>query len=119
MHDLSKRLEDRMKLFANLPEKRASENPVGTIPDDQIATSARPDIVLVEFTGVKLLKLTIPHNSQESMYKAKVMKSKKENHQKVSSDFDAMDLSAELHTLAIGYPVPEGLISKFFHHLRN
>ena len=118
-----------MKLFADLPGKKASENLVGTILDDLIVTSARPDIVLVENTGIKLLELTIPHNSQESMYKAKEIKNKKENHQKVLSDFDAKNLPAtiptELYTiemdlLAIGYPVPEILaLLKLFLSLKK
>ena len=46
---------------------RASENPVATIPDDTLVTSAQPDIVLVGEDEVTLIELTIPHNSLESL----------------------------------------------------
>ena len=49
-----------------------------------------------------MLELTIPHNAQESMLKAKTFKSQKENYQKVLSDFDARMMSAELFTIEIG-----------------
>ena len=65
-------------------------------------TSARRDMVLVENQSVKLIELTVPHNSQESMRKAKVLKSSKEKYQKVLSDFDVKGLSAELYTIEIG-----------------
>ena len=56
-------------------------------------------MVLVENQSVKLIELTVPHSSQESMRKAKVLKSSNENYQKVLSDFD---VSAELYTIEIG-----------------
>ena len=56
-------------------------------------------MVLVENQSVKLIELTVPHNSQESMHKTKVLNSSKENYQKVLSDFD---VSADLYTIEIG-----------------
>ena len=53
MRDLSEHLEDGVELFADLPGRRTFDSPSGTIPDNLIVTSARPDMVLVENQSVK------------------------------------------------------------------
>ena len=67
---------------------RASENPLATIPENILITSARPDIVLVEDKEITLLELTIPHNSMESISNARARKSMKENYQQTLSDLE-------------------------------
>ena len=56
-------LEDNVILYADLPNMRASDNPIATIPESTLITSACPDIVLVGHDEITLLELTIPHNS--------------------------------------------------------
>ena len=53
---------------------RASENPVATIPEDTLVTSARPDIVLI---GEDKVTLTIPHKSLESLSNARLQVTKR------------------------------------------
>ena len=93
---------DLIDIPSDLSGWRASENPVGTIPEELLVTTARPDIVLVKNSAITMIELTVPHNAQESMLKAKTFKSQKENYQKVLSDFDARRVSAELYTIEIG-----------------
>ena len=57
---------------------RASENPVATIPEHVLVTSAHPDIVLVGEDKVTLIEFTIPHNSPESLSSTTDRKSHKE-----------------------------------------
>ena len=70
-----------MVLYVDLPGMRASDNPQGTIPDSILVTSAHPDIVITEQNVVTLIELTIPHNSLDSMTRAKERKSEKELYQ--------------------------------------
>ena len=70
-----KHLDHNIALYADLPSMRASENPVATIPEDILVTSARPDIVLVGVDEVTLTELTIPHKSMESLHNARDRKS--------------------------------------------
>ena len=92
-----------MEIYADLPEMRASENPQGTIPDNVIITSARPDIVIIEQGYVHLIELTIPHSSPDSMTKAKERKSEKQLYQQALSDMESKGLAAEPHTISIAW----------------
>ena len=56
---IKEHLDCNTTLYADLPGMRASENPVATIPDDTLVSSARPDIVLVGEDEVTLIELTI------------------------------------------------------------
>ena len=58
-------------LYANLPGMRAYENPVSTIPEEILVTSARPDIVLAGEDIVTHIELAITHNSFESLSNAR------------------------------------------------
>jgi len=97
-------LPPEVSLIVDLPGSRACENPVSTIPDRILVTSARPDIVLITESEKKidLLELTIPHNSLESISNARTRKSTKENYQQALSDLESRDWSANLHTIEIG-----------------
>ena len=81
---------------------RASENPVATIPENILVTSARPDIVLVGVDEVTLIELTIPHNSMESLNNARDRKSHKEPYLQALSDLEAKGLVTLLYTVEIG-----------------
>ena len=99
---IQKHLDDNIALYADLPSMRASENPVATIPEDILITSARPDIVLVGVDEVTLIELTIPHNSMESLYNAKERKSHKEIYVQALSDLETKGLPSRLLTIEIG-----------------
>lgn len=102
-------MEDE-KLYADLPNLRACDNPPSTIPDDIYTTSARPDIVLVRGKVVVLMELTIPYNSPESMRNAQRRKKGKENYQLALSEMDRKGYKASLITLevgALGHSLPQ------------
>ena len=80
MQDLRDHLEDNVTLYVDLPNMRASDNPLTTIPESILVTSAHPDIVLVEEDDTTMLELAIPHNSIESIPNARIRKSTKENY---------------------------------------
>ena len=48
-----------VKIFADLPNHMANENPPTTIPLNIVPTSERPDIVLVYPGGLSILELTV------------------------------------------------------------
>ena len=75
------KLNNDTNLYADHPGRLASENPVSTIPENIIVTSAWPDIVLVRNSEVTLIELTILHNSMESISNARTRKSKKQLYQ--------------------------------------
>ena len=66
---------------------RASNNPLTTIPESILVTSARPDIVLVEEDDITQVEL-IPHNSMKNISKARIRKFTKEIYQQALSDLD-------------------------------
>ena len=57
---------------------------------------AQPDIALVGVAEVTLIKLTIPHNSMENLYKARDHSSHEEMYLQVLSDFEAKGLATRL-----------------------
>ena len=58
-------LLDGTTLYADLPGLRASENPATTIPTSVTATTARPDVVVIQDNRITLLELTVPTNTPE------------------------------------------------------
>ena len=82
-----KSIKEHLILYADLSGMRASENPVATIPEDILVTSAWPDIVLMGENEVTLIELTIPH---ESLHNAGDRKSHKEIYLQAPSDFEAL-----------------------------
>ena len=95
-------LEDNVILYADLPNMRASDNPIATIPESTLITSARPDIVLVGHDEITLLELTIPHNSMESISNARARKSTKANYLQTLSDLERKGFKPYLLTIEIG-----------------
>ena len=87
-----------MVLYADLPGMRASDNPQGTIPDSILITSACPDITINE---QNVVALTIPHNSLDSMTRAKERKPEKELHQQPLRDLESEGFVGELYTIEI------------------
>ena len=102
MNGLQDHLDDNVTIYADLPNMRASDNPLATIPESILITSARPDIVLVGDREITLLELTIPHNSVESINNARVRKCLKENYQQTLSDLERKGFSSNLLTIEIG-----------------
>ena len=66
---------------------RASNNPLTTIPESILVTSACPDIVLVEEDDITRVEL-IPHNSMKNISNARIRKFTKEIYQQALSDLD-------------------------------
>jgi hypothetical protein len=90
------------KVFADLPNQRACEAPVSTVPTDLTITTARPDIVLIEDKTVTILELTVPWNSASSLDNARSRKENKPNYQLLTSDLSAQGYSALFLTIEIG-----------------
>ena len=88
-------------MFADLPNLRASDNPMATIPIEILSTPYRPDIV-VRQNKVILLELTVPFHSPESMSKTKQRKESKELYQLALNDLEANGFDPLLLTLEIG-----------------
>ena len=89
MKSIKKHLDSETTLYADLPGMRANENPVSTILEVVLVTSARPDIVLVGEGEVTLIELTIPHNSLESLSNARDHKSQNKIYLQALSDLEA------------------------------
>ena len=68
---IQEHLDSNIMLYADLPGMQANDNPISTIPENTLVTSASPDIVLVGEDKVILIELTIPHNSMESLSNAR------------------------------------------------
>ena len=64
---IKEHLDSDTTLYADLPGLRASDNPVSTIPESTLVTSARPDTVLIRADEISLIELTVPYNSLESL----------------------------------------------------
>ena len=88
--------------YADLPGMRVNENPVSTIPDEILVTSARPDIILISKNRLKLIELPVSHNSPESLSNARHRKSQKETYLQVLSDLEVKGIASQLHTIEIG-----------------
>ena len=96
-------LSEGEKVYADIQNLRACDNPSATIPEKIVTTSARPDLVLVLVLEkeVVLMELTIPHNSLEAMNNAQRRKKSKENYQLVLGEMDKQGLKASLVTLEV------------------
>ena len=81
---------------------RASDNPLATIPESILITSAPPDIVLLEDDQVILLELTVPRNCTESISSARARKSLNENYQQTLSNMEQKGFNSYLLTIKIG-----------------
>ena len=57
----------QLQTYADIPGIRALDNPLATIPESIVVTTACPDVVIIEQKDVTLSELTIPQNSSESM----------------------------------------------------
>ena len=99
---LKDHLEPDMVLYADLPGMIASDNPQGTIPDSILVTSARSDIIIIEQIFATFIELTIPHNSLDSMTRAKERKSEKELYQQALNDLESKGFEGDLYTIKIG-----------------
>ena len=89
-------------LYAELPVMRANDNPISTIPENTLVTSASPDIVLVGEDEVILIELTIFHNSKESLSNTRKRKSEKELYQQAISDLEVKSIVSNLFAIELG-----------------
>ena len=90
------------KIFADLPNHRAVEQPPSTVPPSVISTSARPDIFIIQGNLATILELTVPWNSSSSIENARVRKQAKASYQFLASDLHAKGFKVNLLTIEIG-----------------
>ena len=82
-------LEEEDVLYADLPGKRVSENPTSTVPVSILATSARPDMVLIRSMEITLIELTVPYDSRENLNNARARKFQKSSYLELLGDLEA------------------------------
>jgi len=103
-------LEEEDVLYADLPGKRASENPTSTfVPVSILATSARPDMILIRSMEITLIELPVPYDSRENLNNARARKSQKSSYQELLGCLEAKGYSASLVTCEIsslGHSLP-------------
>ena len=105
-------LEEEDVLYADLPGKRVSENPTSTVPVSILATSARPDMVLIRSMEITLIELTVPYDSRENLNNARARKFQKSSYLELLGDLEAKGYSASLVTCEIsslGHSLPVSL----------
>ena len=90
-------------VFADLDNLRASESPLATIPYDAVATTARPDIIVLSRDGkLRIAELTICTNSPEGLKNAKLRKTSKENYIQLLGDIERKGIKDTYTTNEIG-----------------
>ena len=62
-------------IFADLDHFRAAESPPTTLPERNIVTTARPDLVILKENTIRMIELTICTDSKEGMEAARKRKS--------------------------------------------
>ena len=67
-------------LYVDLPGKRASDTPQATVPVSILATSDRPDMVLIRGLENTLIELTVPYDLRENLNGARYRKSNKSSY---------------------------------------
>ena len=82
------KVPEDVRIYADLPGLKACNNTPGTIPEEFLVTSARPDIVVARGNTIHLLELTVSFNSSESLKNAQSRKNAKVNYQLVLSECD-------------------------------
>ena len=97
---LKSNFPDGTKLYADFPGLRASENPA--IPISVTATTARPDVVVIQDNCITLLELTVPMNTPEGLQKAHRRKQLKLNYLTLLNDLEAWGFSSAQETIKIG-----------------
>ena len=72
-------LPNSVEVFGDIDGFRAFETLETTLPLDILVTAARPDIVVINRTknAISIIELTIPFDSQESLDRAHIFKTKK------------------------------------------
>ena len=99
---IKRHLDSDTTLYADLPGMRVNENPPSTIPDEILVTSFCLDIILIDKNRVKLIELTVSHNSLEHLSNARLCKSKKETYLQVLNDLEVKGITSQSHTIEIG-----------------
>ena len=89
-------------IYADLPGHRALNNPPSTIPPSLLATSARPDIVVISGPSIHLLELTVPSNSVKNITNARERKQSKASYIYLVNDLEALGHPVHLHTAEVG-----------------
>ena len=98
---LRKCLQPGERLYADLPEMRATDVPPTTIQAEILDTSACPDIVIVRASEIILIELTVLYNSPDCLHNARLRKGSKEIYQHALSDLETRGMRSELVTIEI------------------
>ena len=110
------------KLYADIPSWRASDHPPTTLPPNISASTARPDVVLIEDSTISILELTVPSNTCEALLAAKQRKTNKPAYIQLISDLEDRSFSVSYATLEIaslGHYHQEAEISKTFNQSKR
>ena len=112
MHGIIPAISNKEKLYADLPNHQAFDNPPATIPQHIVTASALPDIVVIHGNKITLIELTVPSNSPEALSNAWLRERNKEKYQLVLSELNRKGFKASLITLeigALGHSLPQTL----------
>ena len=91
-----------VKLYGDIRLWRASDSPPATLPMNISTTRARPDVVLIDNSAVRLLELTVPTNTREALQAARIRKLNKPLYLQLISDLEERGLSVSFRSLEIG-----------------
>ena len=92
-----------IRVYADLPNLRASESPLSTIPTRVMVTPFRPDIVIHNTiaSGLLLFELTCPLDGTHHLREARSRKQDKIEYHQILSKLDRLDITNYYETLEI------------------
>ena len=92
-----------VQIYADLPNLRASESPLATIPTAVMVTPYRPDIVIYNTINSSLLlvELTCPLDSNHHLSQAWSRKQSKVEYQQILAELDRLGISNYYETIEI------------------
>ena len=92
-----------IRVSADLPNLRASESPLSTIPTGVMVTPFRPDIIIHNTIASSLLlfELTCPLDSAHHLTEARSCKQDKIEYHQILSELDRLDITNYYETLEI------------------
>ena len=104
---LKNHCKSNCRIFADLDNWRATDNPPSTIPPSILATRSAPDIVIMDHSNPKkitaaLIELTVPWNSEDAISNAHRRKATKENYCQLVANLHSLGIKADLLPIEIG-----------------
>ena len=104
---LKNHCKSNCRIFADLENWRATDNPPSTIPPSILATRSVPDIVIMDHSNPEkitaaLIELTVPWNSEDAISNAHRRKATKENYCQLVANLHSLGVKAYLLPIEIG-----------------